>query len=184
MTDALDQIYERMLIARCQAGDAEAFAEIVRSYQARLHYFLRKIVGSDGRVDDLLQDVWLDAFRSLAMLKEPAAFPAWIYRVTRDRAYRELRGQRREESIQEDFEVAIVEDDHGQAFSKDEVQLVHECLDELTPAHREVLVLRFLEGMNYESIAGVVGCGVGTVRSRLHYGKQALRAAIERKQRQ
>ena len=68
-----------------------------------------------------------------------------------------------------------------ETFAADDVRLVHECLDELTPPHREVLVLRFLESMSYEAIADVVGCGVGTIRSRLHYAKQALRAAIERK---
>ena len=57
---------------------------------------------------------------------------------------------------------------------------MHRCLEALRPEHREVLLLRFLEEMSYESIAEVVGCSVGTVRSRLHYAKAALRREMER----
>lgn len=181
MTDAIDQLYERMLIARCQAGDADAFTEIVGRYQARLRYFLRKIGGAETSVDDLLQDVWLDVFRSLVKLNDPAAFPAWVYRIARDRAFREFRRTERLTLLEADTANELLDEESDTAFTAEDARLVHECLDELTPRHREVLVLRFLEAMSYEDIARVVGCNVGTIRSRLHYGKQALRAAIERR---
>src|SRR5262245_17526759 len=183
MSDALDQLYERMLVARCQVGDADAFADLVGRYQARLHYFLRRTLGSKRaeRVDDLLQDVWLDVYRSLPRLADPAAFPAWVYRIARNRAYGELRREQRTVTIDTRVDCEAP-DEPDEVFSADEARVVHECLDELTQEQREVLVLRFLEEMNYESIADVVGCGVGTVRSRLHYAKKALRAAIDRRQ--
>jgi RNA polymerase sigma-70 factor (ECF subfamily) len=181
MTDALDQLYERMQIARCQAGDAEAFAEIVGRYHARLHYFLRKMFGDAGRVDDLLQDVWLDVFRSLAKLRDPGAFAAWVYRIARDRASRDLRQSKRILPIDDQPEPAEADEDANDSFTEEDARLVHECLDELTREHREVLVLRFMEAMDYEQISAVVGSGVGTVRSRLHYAKRALRTAIEKR---
>lgn len=186
MADALDQLHERMLVVRCQAGDECAFAEIVERYHARLNYFLRKTLGrSSGlsSVDDLLQDVWLDVFRSITRLRDAAAFPAWIYRIARNRAYRELRRPIRTVSVDSEADIAADDDTSADQFSAEEAGLVHECLDELTQEHREVLVLRFLEEMNYDDIGDVVGCGVGTVRSRLHYAKKALRVAIERKRR-
>ena len=60
------------------------------------------------------------------------------------------------------------------------MERIHAALDELAPEHREVLVLRYVEDMTYEEIARVVGCEVGTVRSRLHYAKRALRGVLER----
>ena len=69
-------------------------------------------------------------------------------------------------------------DEPDEVFKADEAELVHECLDELTQEHREVLVLRFLEEISYDDIADVVGCSVGTVRSRLHDAKKALRGGI------
>jgi RNA polymerase sigma-70 factor, ECF subfamily len=62
----------------------------------------------------------------------------------------------------------------------DDAESVHAALDELAPEHRDVLVLRFLEDMTYEDIARVTGCPIGTVRSRIHYAKRALRCALER----
>jgi RNA polymerase sigma-70 factor (ECF subfamily) len=181
MSDALDELYERMLIARCQAGDAEAFAELVGRYHPRLHYFLRKTFGDGGQVDDLLQDVWLDTFRSLAKLRDPGAFAAWVYRIARDRASRELRQSKRVLPIDDQPEIAGADEDTIDGFTEEDARLVQECLDELTREHREVLVLRFTEAMNYEENSAVVGSGVGTIRSRLHYAKRALRAAIEKR---
>jgi RNA polymerase sigma-70 factor (ECF subfamily) len=63
----------------------------------------------------------------------------------------------------------------------EEAEYIHAALDELALEHREVLVLHFLEGMTYENIARVIGCPVGTVRSRIHYAKRALRCALERR---
>ena len=70
MSDELNQVYERLLIARCQAGDADAFTEIVGRDQLRLSYYLRKTCCPEVGVDDLLQDVWLDVFRSLDKLRD------------------------------------------------------------------------------------------------------------------
>jgi RNA polymerase sigma-70 factor (ECF subfamily) len=64
-------------------------------------------------------------------------------------------------------------------FSAEDAQLVHEALGRLAPDHREVVLLRFFEGMAYEDIARITGCELGTVRSRLHYAKRALRRVME-----
>lgn len=64
-------------------------------------------------------------------------------------------------------------------FSAEDAERVHAALGRLVPAHREVLLLRFFEGMNYEDIARVTGCRLGTVRSRIHYAKRALRGVME-----
>lgn len=178
MTDLTDRLYERLLVLRCQTGDATAFAELVERYQPRLHYFLRKLLGETHRAEDVLQDVWLDVFRSLARLKDAGAFPAWLYRIARDRAFREFR---RPTPAYQPLDAVDVADDSGdEDFSAEDAAAVHTALDRLPPEQREALLLRFLEGMRYEEIARVTGSPVGTVRSRLYYGKQALRRILER----
>jgi RNA polymerase sigma-70 factor, ECF subfamily len=177
MTDASDRLYERVLVLRCQARDEAAFEEIVARYTHRLRYYLRRMLGGVLAAEDALQEVWLDAFRGLPGLIEPGAFPAWIYRLARDRAFRELR-RRRSYLPLEDFDV-IDEAGGLDDFSSDDAARIHQALDALPPEHREVLVLRFIESMTYEQIAGIVGCQLGTVRSRLHYAKRALRRVIE-----
>lgn len=177
MTDTADRLYERILVLRCQARDPSAFEEVVVRYSPRLRYYLRKMLGGSQAAEDALQDVWLDAFRGITKLNEPGAFPAWIYRLARDRAFRELR-RRRHVLLLEDFDLAGGAEDEGE-FSAEDAGRIREALDALTPGHREVLLLRFIEGMAYEEIAAIVGCRVGTVRSRFHYAKGALRRIIE-----
>ena len=177
MTDAADQFYERVLVLRCQARDEAAFEEIVGRYTPRLRYFLRRMLCCEQAAEDALQEVWLDAFRGLSRLIEPGAFPGWIYRLARDRALRELRRRRTYVPL-EDVDV-IDEAGSGEDFSTEDAARIHRALGELVPEHREVLVLRFIEGMTYEQIAGIVGCQLGTVRSRLFYAKRALRQIIE-----
>ena len=176
----LDRLYQRLLVLRCQTGDAAAFEEIVATYTPRLRVYLRQMLAPDAHAaDDALQDVWFDVFRNIGRLEDVAAFPAWLYRIARDRAYRLLRrrGVRVAAPINDAADVPANEIDTPDA---DDVRLVHASLDRLPHEQREVLLLRFVEDLSYDQIAAAVGCGVGTVRSRLHYAKRALRADLER----
>src|SRR5438874_10178918 len=94
MTDTTDRLYETVLVLRCQAGDEAAFAELVERYQPRLRYYLRKMLRDLQGAEDALQDVWLDVFRAVPRLADAGAFRAWLYRIARDRALRELRKRR------------------------------------------------------------------------------------------
>ncbi len=179
MTDPTDRLYERLLILRCQAGDPAAFADLVGRYTPRLRYFVRKLLNADP--DDVLQEVWLDAFRGLGRLLDAGAFPAWLYRLARDRTCRALRQGRHAPQPLGDIDPA---DESAEAeFTAEEAGRIHKAIDRLTPGHREVLLLRFLEEMTYEDIAQVLGCPLGTVRSRLHHAKRALREQLEKERR-
>jgi RNA polymerase sigma-70 factor, ECF subfamily len=179
MNEAADRLYERVLVLRFQqAGDQAAFEEFVERYSPRLRYYLRKMLGSPEAAEDALQEVWLAVFRGLPGLLDAGAFPAWIYRIARDRAYRELRRRRPNRPLEDD--VLEVQTEAEEEFSPEDARRIHVALDALRPEQREVLVLRFIEDMSYEDISSVVGCPLGTVRSRLHHAKAALRAVIER----
>jgi len=177
-----DELHERLLILRYQAGDEEAFAELVTRYHGPLAYFLRRLAKDSATAEDMLQDVWVKALRHLRTLRHPEAFRVWLYQIARRRAFNELRDRKAAFPLREDLPAAPEDGPEEKAFSAEEAPLVHRCLAALRPEHREVLLLRFLEEMPYESIAEVVGCGVGTVRSRLHYAKLALRREMQKEQ--
>jgi RNA polymerase sigma-70 factor (ECF subfamily) len=179
MTDDADRLYERLLVLRCQAGDEGAFAELVERYQPRLRYYLRKMLFGVSEPDDVLQDLWLDVFRAVARLSDAGAFRAWLYSVARARALKQFRKRRLSFQPLEEQELADV-GQGTESFAADEAESVHAALDKLAAAHREVLVLRYIEDMSYEEIAPIVNCGVGTVRSRLHYAKRALRNELDK----
>ena len=94
MTDTTDRLYETVLALRCQAGDEAAFAELVERYQPRLRYYLGKLLRDVQGAEDAVQDVWLAVFPAVSRLADAGAFRAWLYRIARDRALRELRKRR------------------------------------------------------------------------------------------
>ena len=180
MGDLEKQIGEQVLVLRCQMGDETAFAELVERYGPRLRYYLQKVFGRMDGVEDALQDVWLTVFRKVRHLLDPAAFPTWLYRVAQNRAYDALRKRRPPFRPMEEAEQLTDPSAEEPDFSPEDGQRIHAALDDLAREHREILVLRFLEDMTYEDIAAVLGCQMGTVKSRLHYAKRALRRVLER----
>lgn len=144
----------------------------------RVCYYLGKLIGDVLEGDDLLQDVWLDGFKSLPKSAVTAAFPAWLYRLARDHAFRRLRRHRPPRNPAPEDELAD-RPDRDDEFTADDAAGVPAALDQLLPEHREVLVLRFLEGMAYKDVARVVGCPLGTVKLRMYHAKRGLRRVIE-----
>lgn len=116
-------------------------------------------------------------------LEAPQAFRTWLYRIARDKTVDALRRLRRERSLLTELadEQRVPEDlDVPEStLDCDDVEQIHRGLNELTATHREVLTLRFLEDMPLQEIADVVGCSLGTVKSRLHHARRLLREKLE-----
>ena len=180
MTTPLDRVYERLLVLRCQTGDAAAFEELVGRFNVRLRRFVNTMLDDPHAVDDAIQDIWFDVWRSISRLRDAGALEAWLFRIARDRAYRVLR-RGRTRIATEPIDRVDVADATEVELDPDERRLVTTSLQRLPIEQREVLLLRFVEQMTYEQIATAVACEIGTVRSRLHYAKRALRQLIERK---
>jgi len=177
MSDEAERLLERLLVLRCQTGDEDAYRELVGRFGPRLCYFLRKLVGQIDRADDLAQEVWIDVLRQLPRLKDAGAFTTWMYRIAHGKAMLDGRRNGRAPTTVKDVEwIAEKEDD---TFSAEDAKRIHAALDRLEPTQREVLVLRFLEELSYGEIGQVIDCPLGTVRSRIHYAKAALRRQLE-----
>jgi RNA polymerase sigma-70 factor (ECF subfamily) len=179
MTEPAEQLYEQVLVLRCQAQDTAALEELIARYDRRLRYYLRKWAGDAS--DDILQEVWFDAWRGIGRLEHPGALAAWLYTIARRHAMARLRRAELVLTTNDLPHLNELADDANDepTFSPADAAAIHAALDRLTPAHREVLVLRFLEEMSYDDMARVVGCEIGTIKSRLHYAKQSLRAELE-----
>ena len=167
-----------LLVLRCQAGDESAFAALLRSFGERTLAHLRTLVGDDA--EDVQQEVWLTVYRRLPALSNPRAFRTWLFRTTRHRAIDYLRARSREREI---FDQTSVDDDRFIAAEEPSLDLaggsVAAVFAQLAPAHREVLRLRYEEDLSYAEIALVLGCAIGTVRSRLHNARRLLQALVD-----
>jgi len=175
-----ERLRERLLVLRFQAGDEEAFVELVARHQASLTYFVRRLTKDEATAEDIVQDVWMKSLRCLRTLRNPEAFKVWLYQIARRRALNERRDAKSASALPDNLAAPQDGPEEEEVFSAEQAPRVHECLKALRPEFREVLLLRYLEEMPYESIAEVVECPVGTVRSRIHYAKLALRREMEK----
>jgi RNA polymerase sigma-70 factor (ECF subfamily) len=177
-SEALSPLQESLLASRAQAGDSAAFRTLILSLEARLFYFVRRFVKDEHRAADIVQDVWLTAFRNLRRLRQPAAFRGWVYQIAHDRATTMMR---RESRSAETLTVDIADDavaSVDEFARQDQAAAVHRAIDRLSEEHRAVITLRFLEDLSLAAIADILREPLGTVKSRLHYAKESLRRLL------
>jgi RNA polymerase sigma-70 factor (ECF subfamily) len=180
MEPAARRTRDEWLALRCRLGEPAAFEELVHEMERPLLYYVAKLLGDQSLAFDVLQEVWLRAFRQIRRLSEPASVRAWLYRMAHGLAVDRIRQDRSRRRVEQTKAETIDEAAEPPDFGTDNVATVHRALDELELPHREVLVLQFLEDLSIAEIASVLDCPPGTVKSRLHYAKRALRAALDR----
>ena len=176
-----NEIQEEFWVLRCQAGDEVAFQQLYSRYKPRSFAFLKGLV--KGVVaEDLNQEVWLTVYRRIASLTNAKGFRMWLFQIARNRALDHFRQNKKSYELQEATEVAAEGGGEDQPFDTEEDQELKirlmACLEKLSQRHREVLILSFLEGMDYEEIGLITGCSVGTVKSRVHHAKMKLKYLI------
>lgn len=173
-----DLIYQELLVLRCQRGDKAALSELVRTWEKRLFYFIRRLVNEEHDAWDILQQTWLKVLRGIAALKEPDKLAPWLYRIARNNAINlgHLRTVQRDNL--EDYPARGEAEEDSGLRNLEDVDQVHHGLLQLALLHREVLTLYFLEDLTIDEIAHVLDTPPGTVKSRLHHAKHALGAVL------
>jgi RNA polymerase sigma-70 factor, ECF subfamily len=175
------------LIAECLRGQTHAFGGLVARYQNRLFNTLVNILGSADDALDVAQDTFVNAFQKLHTFKGHSAFYSWLFRIALNAAVSQQRKQRPAVSIEAAREQSGLEpsDGHpetrpGYAMESAERQAaVRAALAELPEEYRTVLVLKEMDDLKYEEIAEIVGCPIGTVRSRIHRARADLRVKLQ-----
>ena len=179
------------LVRAFLAGDERAFREIVTRYQVRLLNFIYRTIGDRERAEDLVQEVFIRVYRHLARFDQSKKFSTWIYTIASNLAKNELRNRSRNplvlfQTLTQgwDDEERPLEFEDPDARPDDQYrkrhlrELIDKFVAELPPHHREVFVLRELEGKSYEEIAEITSCNLGTVKSRLNRARTSFAALI------
>jgi RNA polymerase sigma-70 factor, ECF subfamily len=173
-------------------GDPRAFGEFVARYQVRLLNFVYRMIGDRERAEDLVQEAFLRVHRHLDRFDRSRKFSTWIYTIASNLAKNELRNRRRLPLlIMEHFRGPQAREDNrpleredpanrpDELFRRRQLQeLVDRTVAQLAIRHREVFVLRELEGKSYEEIAEIMHCNLGTVKSRLNRARLAFAELI------
>ncbi len=165
-------------VDRCRLGQRADLEDLFEIYQPRLKYYVRRLNNGSANTDDILQEIWLTVIKKIHKLKDARAFNVWLYRIARNQVYSGFRRKERFLHLPQDDELPVSGNDEP-AFDADDTIKLHQALSKLKPYHKEVLTLSFIEQMPYQEIADIIGCNLGTVRSRIFYAKQSLRKEME-----
>lgn len=166
----------RDLVERAMEGDHDAFAALVRDSAAGLLRVANLILRDTAAAEDATQETLVAAWRSIRGLRDPDRFHAWIHRLLVNECHREGRRSRRASQPVRAFINATDPDASGTIDDRDQLD---RGFGRLPEDQRVVLVLHYYVGLTLDEVAGVLRLPTGTVRSRLHRGTQAMRAALE-----
>jgi RNA polymerase sigma-70 factor (ECF subfamily) len=165
------------LVERARKGDRDAFGALASEISDRLYSVAARIVRDPDAAGDALQSALVQIWRDLPSLRDPARFEAWAHRVVVNRCRAQLRADRRRPQILVvSPRDAIVTDSEGALGAKDELE---RAFRRLTPDQRAVVVLVYFRDLTLPQVASWLGISIGTVKSRLHYARLALRASLE-----
>ena len=181
-------------VERFRAGDEGAFEGLVARSEGEIYRLARRMLGDSAEAQDATQETYLRAFRALSSFRGEAAFRSWLIGIALN-VCRNRRGSAAARARR--MSVALVEEDpqtgdpieHDLADPRPDPEaetqgaetrrMLASALGRLAAEHREILLLREMEGLEYDEIAGALGCALGTVKSRLCRARAALRTALE-----
>jgi RNA polymerase sigma-70 factor (ECF subfamily) len=177
---------EAELIERSRKGDSEAFGILVERYQRRVVGVALAVVHNQDDAIELAQETFIRAYENLSKFESRSSFSTWLYRIAANLAIDFWRREGRHVVLHgedADNEISRLASAHGDSFkevSRSELsERLKQALEELTPEHRAVILLREVEGLSYDEISEVLQCPRGTVMSRLHYARDHLRGILK-----
>jgi RNA polymerase sigma-70 factor, ECF subfamily len=176
----LDRLDEALWVIEARAGCVEAFGLLMKRYERRMLYYLGRLITQREAALDAHQELWLEAFRGIHHLEQPKAFRAWLYRIAHRKAARFIQREIRDAAAVEILETppeALTASVTDEAL---DVDAVHRALDRLPALQREALTLHYLRDLSLEEMASALECPIGTVKSRLHHGRIAMRSLLEK----
>ncbi len=189
--ERLRELDDSGVVSAFLEGESRAFDELVNRYQNRLLNFVYRTTGDRERAEDLVQEVFVRVYRHIHRFDRSRKFSTWIYTIASNLAKNELRNRSRNPLVLfqtirrnwEDDDRPLQFEDPGtrpdDLYRKRHLrEVVEDAVEKLPPHHRNVFVLRELEGKSYEEIAEITNCNLGTVKSRLNRARNAFASLV------
>ena len=181
-----DREIDQQLVERVQRGDKQAFGLLVAKYQRKLSRLLSRMIRDPAEVEDVAQEAFIKAYRALPSFRGDSAFYTWLYRIGINTAKNHLVSQGRRAPTTTEIEAEDAEQyESGELLRDNDTperllqtrqigDTVNEAVEALPEELRTAIVLREIEGLSYDEIASVMGCPIGTVRSRIFRAREAI----------
>jgi len=176
-----EDIFDELLVMRCQDGDRESLTELVHRWQPRLLCHAMRFTREHEAAADVVQEAWLAIVRGIRNLDDPACFPPWAYRIVTNKCADWIRGRRRERASTVPLAAEPAARQSPAENAQEDVSDVREAIKQLPPDQRAILSLCYIEELSIRNIAEALSLPAGTVKSRLHYARSRVKEAIERR---
>jgi RNA polymerase sigma-70 factor, ECF subfamily len=176
---------EQLPVAEARAGSSAAWEVLFRRYQLPLYVYVCELVHDKQASLDIVQETFINAVRYIGGLRENAKFGSWLFGIAHQKCLQRWRAFKREEALREQMDAIPqeVEDSPSDLLIREEQEgEFMTLLNQLPPPQRSVLLLHFLEDFSLEEIADITAAQLGTVKSRIHYAKKALRRLLEERE--
>jgi RNA polymerase sigma-70 factor (ECF subfamily) len=180
---------DQQLVLLAKKGDTDAFGKLMLEYQNKIYRLARRMTATDEDAEDVLQEAFIKAFRSLSGFKGKSKFSTWLYRITVNLALMKLRRKKLdsvsldepvstdEGTVQREIEDEVL-DPLEALIESESMEVLDEAIDELPSGYRAVFVLRHVEGLSTEETAKILRISVPAVKSRLHRTRLALKEKL------
>lgn len=171
---------DHLLIQRFLAGEEVAFERLVERYYQRIDRLAQQVVRHPMVAEDITQEVFLRAYRALPRFRGEASFYSWLYRITINLCLNYLRRQAHQIDTAQDAEASALPaaDPSVVLETQERERLIRGAIGTLPSHYRIAIILRELEGLSYQEIAAILDIPLGTVKSRINFGKGLLRQAL------
>jgi len=182
MPKSRTQIYDELIVIKCQQGDAKAFGELVDRWQKQLWRYAFQLTGSESTAWDVVQETWYGIIKGLRKLEDAAVFPQWAFRILNNKCTDWLRKQYLQSRLDDEIVKQTQNYSNVKEYDNGNLESLYAAISKLSPDQRAVLMLRYSEGFETTQIAEILGVPDGTVKSRLHRTLNQLRQMAERHQ--
>jgi RNA polymerase sigma factor (sigma-70 family) len=170
---------DQAIIDQILKGDKQAFALIIDKYKGRVFSLLRKMLGTSPDMQDIAQEIFINAYNHLQEYKPEYSFSAWLYRITANRSVDELRKRKRAPTLIEfEFEIAHRDTPETSYLEKERKFALEKLIMELDQDHRAVFILRHQQFLSYQEIGEQLSLPVSTVQMRLYRARMKLRKSL------
>jgi RNA polymerase sigma-70 factor, ECF subfamily len=173
---------EQLPVAEARTGEPEAWDVLFKRYQLPLYVYVFELLHDEQTSLDVVQETFIAATRHIAGLRDDAKFGSWLFGIAHQKCVQRWRKQSREDAAMEELADAPPEFENNPGdllIRKEQEAEFMKLLNQLPLPQRSALLLHFVEDFSLEEIAQITGANLGTVKSRLHYAKRALRKLIE-----